>query len=567
MKRDRVLLVAAALGVLLPARARAKERWVEVTTPHFVVVSNSDEGQAREVARNFEEIRLVFQLALPRARTADARLPILAVKDEKSLKRLLPEFWEDKDRMKPSGILRFSGYKPEIALIVGKAGAEAEAYSVVYHEYFHYLADLNTPGLPSWLNEGLASYWENTTIQHDKVVVAAPSARQLHTLQEGTPLPLEELLTASPLTLDRKRVPMFYAQSWALTHYLMIGDRAIRQQSVTKYVKLVTEGADAVEAATTAFGALDALESALRAYSRRFLFNVLEMPVSLDIDEAAFETRELPEADALALQGRFVAAGGLPEKAKSLLHEALERDSGNPVAAEGMGVLELRRGHRDESAQWLRLSVASPKASPVAHLLFAATLVDAASKEQHLLQAISLDRDFAPAFVELAYLYGAADIGLERALAMANEASAREPGNATNRLLVARVLRRMGRNTEARDNVAVAVRVAIWNAHGTATNDVCRFGSLSGFAAEVMSACEHAVRQRPDYAGFRDSRGLARALTGDFEGAIDDFQSFVETEDGSPEVVAQHREWIRLLEEGANPFDEKTLAKLRNRPF
>lgn len=565
MRVERVLLVATLLGGLLPRGATARERWVEVSTPHFVVVSNSDERQAREVARDFEEIRIVFQLALPRARTAEARLPILAAKDQKTLKRLLPDLWESKDRAKPAGVFRRSGYRQEIALIVGKAGAEA--YPVVYHEYFHYLADLNTPGLPSWLNEGLASYWQNTTIRDDRVIVGQPSGWHLQALRERTPLPLQELLTASPLALDRRDVPIFYAQSWALTHYLMIGDRAIRQESLSDYVKRVTEGADVVEAATASFGELDALESALRGYTRRFLFNALEIRASPDIDDAGFETRELPEADALALQGRFVAAGGRPEKAKSLLEDALEKDSENTVAAEGMGFLELRQGHRDESAQWLRRSVSSPSASPVAHFLFATTVADPASKEQHLLRAISLDHSFAPAYAELTYYYGAVDAGLERALAMAKEAVAREPGNAEHRLLLARVLRRMGRDAEALDDVELAVRIAIWNAHGTATNNVCWFGSLSGFAAEVMPACEHAVRQRPEYAAFRDSRGLARALVGNFAGAVDDFQSYLDAEDRSPEDVAKRREWIRHLDNGENPFDEETLAALRNRPF
>ncbi len=565
MRLHRVLLVSAAIGALLPAGARAKERWVEVTTPHFVVVSDTDEKQARGVARDFEEIRLVFQMALPRARTAEARLPILAVKDQKGLKKLLPEFWEGKNRIRPGGIFRRTGYRQEIALIVGKEGAEA--YPIVYHEYFHYLADLNTPGLPSWLNEGLASYWENTTIQDDKIVAGQPSDRHIQTLREGSSLPLQELLTASPLTVDRNRVPIFYAQSWALTHYLLIGDRAIRQESLSKYVKLVTEGADSIEAATAVFGDLETLEAALRGYIRRFLFNALQIRASAEIDAAAFETRELTEAEALALQGRFVAAGGLPEKAESLLEDALKKDSENTVAAEGMGLLELRRGHREDSERWLRRSVVSPKASPVAHFLLATTLSDAELKEQHLLHAISLDRDFAPAFVELAYHYGATDVALERTLAMAKEAAVREPGNAENRLLVARVLRRMSREEEAVENVELAVRVAIWNTHGTATNNVCWFGSLAGFAAEVMSACEHAVRQQPDYADFRDSRGLARALLGDFEGAIADFQSFVDAEERAPEVIAQRREWIRLLEAGTNPFDEKTLADLRKRPF
>ena len=38
-----------------------------------------------------------------------------------------------------------------------------------------------------------------------------------------------------------------------------------------------------------------------------------------------------------------------------------------------------------------------------------------------------------------------------------------------------------------------------------------------------MAACEQAVELEPDHGGYRDSHGLARALTGDYPGAIVDF--------------------------------------------
>jgi Flp pilus assembly protein TadD len=38
-----------------------------------------------------------------------------------------------------------------------------------------------------------------------------------------------------------------------------------------------------------------------------------------------------------------------------------------------------------------------------------------------------------------------------------------------------------------------------------------------------MSACEKAVALAPKNGEFRDSRGIARALTGNKQGAIEDF--------------------------------------------
>ena len=58
-------------------------------------------------------------------------------------------------------------------------------------------------------------------------------------------------------------------------------------------------------------------------------------------------------------------------------------------------------------------------------------------------------------------------------------------------------------------------------------NNLCWYGSLWGRATDVMAACEKLVALKPDDGWFHDSRGLARALSGDYAGAAEDFKIFV----------------------------------------
>ena len=100
------------------------------------------------------------------------------------------------------------------------------------------------------------------------------------------------------------------------------------------------------------------------------------------------------------------------------------------------------------------------------------------------------------------------------------------------------------------------------------SNSVCRSGSIDGFAKIVLPACEHAVRLAGDknLASFRESRGLARALTGDYAGAIEDLRFYVQwaqENDASEKEVAQRQAWIAELEARRNPCDEQTLESLR----
>jgi WD40 repeat protein len=94
-------------------------------------------------------------------------------------------------------------------------------------------------------------------------------------------------------------------------------------------------------------------------------------------------------------------------------------------------------------------------------------------------------------------------------------------------------------------------------------NNLCWRGSLQGYAADVMFACEKAVTLAPKDGGIRDRRGLARALTGDTKGAIEDFQAFMRSSNITSEQKSQRQAWVNALSAGKNPFTEEELKKLR----
>jgi WD40 repeat protein len=122
-------------------------------------------------------------------------------------------------------------------------------------------------------------------------------------------------------------------------------------------------------------------------------------------------------------------------------------------------------------------------------------------------------------------------------------------------------------DTDAAEQLyARAAEWAIGSGAARSSNDVCWYGSLNGYAETVMPACDYAVENAPASANYIDSRGLARALTDDTEGAIADFQVFVDwtrvygVYDDSGIL---REEWITQLSAGQNPFDEATLDALR----
>jgi hypothetical protein len=99
-------------------------------------------------------------------------------------------------------------------------------------------------------------------------------------------------------------------------------------------------------------------------------------------------------------------------------------------------------------------------------------------------------------------------------------------------------------------------------------NDLCGMGSLWNRAATVMSACDRAVELEPEDGAIRANRGMARALTGDFVGALEDLRlvkAWVEEhESDNTEQLENLEHIITELEEQRNPFTPETLEQARN---
>lgn len=130
-----------------------------------------------------------------------------------------------------------------------------------------------------------------------------------------------------------------------------------------------------------------------------------------------------------------------------------------------------------------------------------------------------------------------------------------------------------GNRPEAEKYFREAQQAALAAEDAQASNSVCWFGSANRFAKLVLPACEKAVRLAPDVVSkiqYQDSRGLARALSGDTAGAIGDFTTVLEsinanrlTDAFGSDLIKRREQWIATLKQGRDPFDDATLKFLR----
>jgi tetratricopeptide (TPR) repeat protein len=445
--------IVVALLALAPSVAAAQpDRWLELRSPHFVVVSNAGEEKARSVARELERAREVFRGILDTARS-DARRPVvvLAVRNEDGLGELLPQFLERKGP-RPAAAYWMGPHEHHLAL---RADVSAdERARRVFHEYVHLLTHLNVPDPPAWLDEGLSELWGTVVVEGGTVEVGRPAPDHLKTLRARRAwIPLDELLAMdAPDARDSKRVSMFYAQSWALTHCLVLGaclDRtggaaASLELAPPAYVDELREGTGPIDAARLAFGDLAALEETLSEYVRAGRFRALRIvahPQDGEDDPAEAgrdDARALTPAEALVIRAGFLMDGERPAAALPLLTEALRLEPGDPAVLEMMGRYHFQRNEPTEAVRWFDRAIESERVGYIAHYyraILARTLPGEVSEEDHLRRAVTLNDAFAPAYARLAGVLARDDRPAE-AVEAARRAVELEPENAAYRRLV-----------------------------------------------------------------------------------------------------------------------------------
>src|SRR5215472_1500021 len=181
-------------------------RWIEVRSPRFIVVTDSSEKQGRRINVQFERIRSIFRHAYPEIEN-DPRLPvlILAVKRKDQFRRLEPNTYVSEESLPLHGMFVRASDKNYILMRLDAEGGNP--YAQVFHEYTHVFLREADERMPLWLNEGLAEFSQSTEIYDKEVLLGEPQAQHLQFLREHELLPLTTLFTVderSPYHVDKK---------------------------------------------------------------------------------------------------------------------------------------------------------------------------------------------------------------------------------------------------------------------------------------------------------------------------------------------------------------------------
>jgi tetratricopeptide (TPR) repeat protein len=218
-----IAVLAAPAFLALP---KEKDKWVRVETANFTLLSNAGSRRAAKVGKRLEQLREVLT-ETSKGMTYNLRA----------------------DGTPDEAVAGYFVRSVDGNYVAIDASAEAQPYPVIYHEYLHYFLENNIPAIPLWLNEGIAEFYSTFTIRDGRAEIGLFVQHHLLWLQQREWISLDDLFgvdTSSPIYNEGDPRGTFYAQSWALAHYLLLDER--RRDRMGRLFRLVSQGTPSAEA-------------------------------------------------------------------------------------------------------------------------------------------------------------------------------------------------------------------------------------------------------------------------------------------------------------------------------
>jgi cytochrome c-type biogenesis protein CcmH/NrfG len=460
-------LLAACLGVsagIAAAPVEAAAKWTQLQSENFLFIGDASESQIRRVAERLEQFRDVLLSVLPRANGQSAVPTIVMVFDaERSMAPVRPLFGG-----RPIEVAGYFQSGEDVNYIAVNAEDLERAVTTIFHEYAHFLINENQGRVPVWVNEGLAELYATFERMDDdgrRVIIGRAPGHHLALLKSSTMMPIKQLVAVdekASIYNEGSRRGVLYAQSWALVHYLTLGNPA-RAVQFRSYLSAMESATPHDQAFAAAFGAdVAALESELVEYVRQFTFPAVRFQFPEKSAAASIPRgRVLDDDESETYLADIQARIGRVDDARTRLAAIQKR---NPKAGRAfmvLGTIDMREKRVSNAVTYLEKAASLAPDDFMVQSAYGRSLAmqmsEAPAAAPKLLpqarQALERATTINPRSARSAYLLGYAELAGGGDVAAAVKALARaiqlEPRREESRLLLAQALGRQGEYEKA----------------------------------------------------------------------------------------------------------------------
>lgn len=345
-----VFLTILASGCSAPA-SLVDADWYQVETPHFRIVTNGRPAMVKDLAGDLERFRAATAQLL-RVRGDQQRLTVFALANRRSYAGIVGQ----KQARHTGGMFNHTSYG-SFALVNlerYRVMREHPAREFLFHEYTHFLTYGSSPvQYPYWYSEGFAEFFSTVEFPGDgSYVFGGIPIDRASSLVHERPMPLEDLLRATPATVNKTQRRKLYAGGWMLTHWLLMSSG--KGERVGDYINAYNRGADPVEALTDALDmSFEELEEAyLQQAKNRFPERKGQLPD--DYRSPNLQLNPMSQRRAVAEIARYmVMSGRKSESLGELVQYARAEGAHSHELTSVMTVAEIKAGAFERAEELL----------------------------------------------------------------------------------------------------------------------------------------------------------------------------------------------------------------------
>ncbi|MEP6944661.1 MAG: tetratricopeptide repeat protein [Acidobacteriota bacterium] len=452
--------------------AEAKDVWTQVRSKNFLLVGNASEKDIRKVGTRLEQFRETFRLLFSKLNfTAAIPTNVIVFKNDSSFKNFKPKRQDGKIDNFIAGFFQPGEDVNYITLSAeGDGGGGEKKLSVIFHEYVHFIINTNfgKSKVPPWFNEGLAEYYETFAIEGDqKIKLGLPQDHHLETLRENQLIPLRTLFAVSNSGLlempDRPR-NIFYAESWALVHYLTQGGKA---DELNRFLQALMNNAAPEAAFQDVFKtSYEKMEAELRKYVGKAMFQYTEVTLkSKLVFENDMVAATIEEAETNAFLGDLLYHINRVDDSEPFLLNSLALKPASSMANATLGMVKYRQEKFDDALKYLEAAIADDGKNHIAYYRYAFLLsrgardgggmvmsfdpATLAKMRTALNKAIEINPAFTESYELLAFIDLVSGEQLDESVAGLKTALRYQPGNQRYALRIAEIYAAQGKFGDA----------------------------------------------------------------------------------------------------------------------
>lgn len=391
-----------------------QKRWFEARSSHFHTYSCGPTQEVAKVIARLEQFRQAYSTLAGAQAVASPPIVVFAFPDEEAMKPFLPLY-----QGKPASLTAFFNRNVDENLIVLPLG-NPFSLELIFHEFTHLLLRRNERIWPLWLSEGMAEIYSTFEVLPggQRARIGKPIPRHLRLLAHSTMMPLSQLFAVdhdSPEYNESQHQGIFYAQSWLLTHYLMLGNNADHKARFGQLTALLRQGQTPQQAFTNAFRVpLKTMEAELNRYLSGEKFASTDLILNTGLNgPQAFVTAGISTGEVCFRLGDELLRIGRLDTAEAYFALSQKLAPNSPHAYEGLGFLAAEKRNSGEAVRWLDQAFKLHSTNFLSHFVYArekyrlttdrpdiySTLDAAAAGEirGQLTQSIELMPQFGPA--------------------------------------------------------------------------------------------------------------------------------------------------------------------------